>query len=255
MSPAAPSEPSAPALPGHPEILPLGCDALIVRFALVADPAANAAAQVLARALEAAPPGGVVEVVPSLASVMVRFDPERAPRAQVVAALEEVLAGRDWSTVALPPARRRWRIPAAFGGGHGPDLEAVADAIGLTPAQAVAEFCASRLRVLAIGFAPGQPYLGLLPQRWDLPRLPALTPRVPAGALVVAVRQVVLFANPSPTGWRQVGRCAFRPFRPEAEAPFPLRAGDEVMFEPVSGQEFDRLRAAGQDGARLEELA
>lgn len=237
-----------------PRILPLGMDALIVRFSLTPDPGANAAAQVFARRLEEAPPPGVEEVVPSLASVMVRFDPRAATRAGLSRALKELLEGRDWHQVTPPPATRRWVIPAAFGGRFGPQLADAARAAGLSEAQARADLAGTRLRVLAIGFAPGQPYLGLLPEPWDFPRLGALTPQVPAGALVVALRQVVLFANPSATGWRHVGQTAFRPFRPETAEPFPLRVGDEVRFEPVPETEFAALLENGRDTARLERL-
>ncbi len=241
--------------PSGPEILPLGPDALLVRFSLTSTPAANAAAQVLARLLEEAPPAGVAEIVPSLASVMVRFDPERTRRAALNQGLATLLAGRDWHALRPPPARRRWRIPAAFGGAHGPQLAEAARLAGLNQSQALRDLAATRLRVLAIGFAPGQPYLGFLPPAWDFPRLDRLTPQVPAGALVVALRQVVAFNNPSTTGWRQVGRTAFRSFRPEAADPFPLRVGDEVVFEPVPEGEFAALLTHGRDAARLERLA
>ena len=250
--PASPRpESAAPALPA---LLPLGADALIVRFSLMPDPVANAAARVFARQLEARPVRGVVELVPSLASVMVRFDPQEIGRDRLSAELRRRLDGHDWHRVTPPPARRRWVIPAGFGGAFGPQLQDAAQAAGLSGEAALRVLGEARLRVLAIGFAPGQPYLGLLPEAWNFPRLPELTPEVPAGALVVAVRQVVLFANPSATGWRWVGQTAFRPFRPgEAEA-FPLRVGDEVMFEPVPDGEFADLLKTGRDTARLEHL-
>jgi 5-oxoprolinase (ATP-hydrolysing) subunit B len=50
------------------------------------------------------------------------------------------------------------------------------------------------VRVLAVGFAPGQPYLGPLGEEWNLPRLKALQ-QVPAGALVQAISQFVLFSR------------------------------------------------------------
>lgn len=241
-----------------PAILPLGADALVVRFSLTPDLAANAAAQVFAGEVAAGDTGGITEIVPSLASVMLRFDPERVTRAALSARMSRLLQGRDWRQCALPAPSRRWVIPAAFGGAHGPQLEDAAAAAGISVKQALRELAEARLRVLAIGFAPGQPFLGLLPAHWDFPRLSELTPQVPAGALVAAVRQIVLFANPSATGWRQVGQTTFRPFRPESAEPFPLRAGDEVVFEALDHTAFAALAARGgeaADIARLELLA
>lgn len=229
----------------EPEILPLGPDGLLLRFATVADPQVSAAVQTLLRKSESAPLTGVTEVVPALASIFYRFDANAASRAEVTEHLRALVAGEDWDAVARPAPARIWRIPVAFGGDHGPGLAEAATLAGIDAAEAVRQIEAAELSVLAIGFAPGQPYLGLLPEHWNLPRQEALTPKVGAGALVVAVRQLVLFANPSPTGWRQIGLTAFRPFRPEASEPVPLRTGDVVRFAAVGAGEMDALLAAG----------
>ncbi len=236
-----------------PTLHPLGPDAIIVRFSLMPDPAANAAAQVFARLVEGANIAGVDEIVPSLASVLVRFDPVKTNRIEMTAALDDLLSARDtgWADLALPPPLRRWTIPAAFGDEFGPQMDEAAACVGLPSPKALTELTNARLRVLAIGFAPGQPYLGLLPDAWNIPRQSALTPQVPAGALVVAVRQVVLFANPSATGWRWVGQTAFRPFRPEQTDAFALRIGDEVQFEPVATSEFRAILASDNAGAHV----
>lgn len=236
---------------------PLGPDALLVRFGLTLEACANRAALGFAGALRADPPDGAVEVATALASVLVRFDPDLVARADLADRLGLMLGARDWHDAALPEGRRRWTVPAAFGGDHGPQLEDAAAAAGMDAAEAVRDLCARPLGVLAIGFAPGQPYLGPLGPAWDIPRQTALTPQVPAGALVVAIRQVVLFANASPTGWRQVGRVAFRPARMGTELPFVLRAGDEVRLRPVEPDAFERLLQSGDPdgGATCEDLA
>ena len=112
----------------------------------------------------------------------------------------------------------------------------------------------ARLRVTTIGFAPGQPYLGTLPEAWDIPRSAELA-QVPAAALVVAVRQLVLFANASPTGWRHVGQTGLRLFRPESGTPFVLRPGDEVTFAAVTEADFSRIEEAEDGGAEWEDIA
>ena len=104
-----------------------------------------------------------------------------------------------------------------------------------------------------LGFAPGQPYLGELPPAWDIPRQTGLTPKVPVGALTVAIRQLVLFAVSTPTGWRHIGQTGFRAFRPESDTPFVLNPGDEVIFEPVSRDDHERLSGTGPDGGAKSE--
>lgn len=230
-----------------PRILPHGVDGLVVRFADRLSDDANRAAIGLRTALADDPPLGMVEAASALASVFVRFD----PGATGFDALASDLRHRV--EVGFPDGSsaggRLWTIPAVFGGAKAPGLEAAALAAGLTPEEAIRDLTSTTVRVLAIGFAPGQPYLGELPPAWDIPRLPDLID-VPEGALVLAIRQFVLFANPSPTGWGHVAQTAFRPFRPEEAEPFAFQPGDEVRFRAVSEDELDGFGADG--GATLE---
>ncbi|WP_169739541.1 5-oxoprolinase subunit B family protein [Thioclava pacifica] len=239
-----------------PELLPAGADGVLVRFALSPDPVAMAAAQGFERALEEAPLAGVIEVAPALVSLLLRFDPVQMRRADLIATLRPMAERAAREAGHLPDPIRRWQIPAAFGGENGPELAPIARALGLNETTAVEQISKADLRVLAIGFFPGQPYLGLLPERWNLPRLPELVPSVPAGAVVVAVRQIVLFGAASATGWRQVARAHFRCFDPARTEPMPLRAGDAIRFVPVSAGELAALDTPdGMGGARLEHLA
>ncbi|MFT7028190.1 MAG: KipI family sensor histidine kinase inhibitor [Paracoccaceae bacterium] len=231
---------------------------MLVTFGDTLTEPANRAALACRAGLEAEGWDGVEETSASLTSVYLRFDPLHLSHAALTARLTAYLAGRDWYAAPLPGGRRLWRIPTVYGGEAGPQLADAAALAGMTPDAAIADLSAAQVRVLTIGFAPGQPYLGSLPPAWDLPRQTALTAQVPEGALVVAVRQFVLFASPSPTGWRTVGRTAFRSFRPDSDAPFPLRPGDEVTFSAVTPEEMARIRAEdrnGDGGASMRALA
>lgn len=241
-----------------PVILPIGLDGLIVRFALSSSPRATSAVQRFRDLVAEACLGGVCEVAAALTSVLLRFDPQKTTRTTIAKDLEQLLSQVDLKNSTMPTATRIWHIPVQFGGSAGPQLKEAAAMAGRSEAQAIEDILGADLRVLTIGFAPGQPYIGLLPAHWDIPRQTELTPQVPAGALVVAVRQLVLFANPSVTGWRQIGSCAFRPFLPSRREPFALRQGDALKFSQVSEGEMTRIEADDPDGlggARCEVLA
>ncbi len=235
---------------GSPEILPHGVDGLVVRFAGRLSQDANRSAIALQAALTHDPPAGMDEAASALASVFLRYDPgmtsfaalSDAIRAQLLDGAERPVAG----------SARLWTIPAVFGGDRAPGFAAAAEAAGMTPEAAIADLTANPVDVLAIGFAPGQPYLGELPPAWNIPRLPDLI-EVPEGALVLAIRQFVLFANPSPTGWAHVAQTAFPVFRPDRDDPFAFRPGDRVRFRAVSEAELDDL-AETEDGGALCEV-
>ncbi len=154
-----------------------------------------------------------------------------------------MLQEHDWYQAPLPAGRRLWQVPTVYGGAIAPQLDEAAVAAGLSPTEAIKRLSNTRVRVLTIGFAPGQPYLGPLGPEFNIPRLKELTPMVPEGALVLAISQFVLFSGPTPTGWRHVGQTAFRCFRPEAEQSFALRPGDEMQFLPISRDELEAIRA------------
>jgi inhibitor of KinA len=231
-----------------PMIRDVGLSGVLVTFSDRLSDAANRAALAFRRAIDAEEIPGVVETSTSLTSVFVSYDPCALPLETLRDRLSGLLVGRDWTGAELPGGRRRWRIPAAFGGDDGPQLGEAARLAGLTEEQAIAELTGKPLRVLTIGFAPGMPYLGTLPERWDLPRQEALSDQVPAGAVVAAIRQLTIFTNATPTGWRHLGQSAFRTFRAEDASPFALRPGDEVQLVPVSSDRIAALRASGGPG-------
>ena len=224
-----------------PEILPLGLDAVLVRYATTWSEPANTAAQRLAAALTADPLPGQTEVAPGLGSLLLRFDRLKTTRVAIIGAVRDRLD----PAAAPEDAAQHWRVPACFGGAEGPQLTEAAALAGRSETALISELCATELRVLALGFAPGQPYLGTLPAHWQMPRLPALTPRVAAGTITTALCQIVLFAAPSPTGWRALGRTAFRPFSATAAAPFRLRPGDFLRFTPTSAENIAALTENG----------
>ena len=237
-----------------PAIRTVGVDGMLVSFGDALAEPTNRAALAFRAAFDRQAPGGVEETSTTLASTYIRFDPLHLSHGDLSKSLETLLKTRDWYDAPLPEGRKLWRIPTVFGGTHGPQLAEAAAAAGVSEAGALASLSSSQTRVQAIGFAAGQPYLGALPPEWDIPRQQGLTPKVPEGALVVAIRQFVLFSVSAPTGWRHVGQTAFRCFRPETDTPFALRPGDEAVFAAVSAEEFENMRADPDGGATSEVL-
>lgn len=243
--------------PELPAIRDVGLTGILVTFADRLSEPANRAALAFRTAVEAEAWEGVKETATSLTSVFLRFNPLVLDRDDLTKRLSGLLAEDMWTTAPLPACRTHWTIPLVLGGAHGPQFKKAAGTVGLDPDTVRDEIAGARVRVMTIGFAPGQPYMGELPEHWDIPRLKTLTPRVPWGALAVAVRQLIIFANPTPTGWMHVGQTAFRCFRPDSDAPFALTPGDEVSFRLVTADNLDDIRetdATGDGGATREML-
>lgn len=236
-------------IPFVPKISSVGLNGVLVTFGDRATDAANRAAIAFRSAVDSQHWPEIAESSSTLVSSFFRVDLSVHRFEVLKDRLNGVLAAQDWSDAALPAGRTLWTIPAVFGGDRAPQLDEAAEAAGLTGAQAITDLTSTRLRVLTLGFAPGQPYLGTLGTAWDIPRQVGLTPNVPAGALVAAVRQVCLFAKDTPTGWRHVGQSAFACFRPNGDIPFPLAPGDEIQFQSISTADLQRIEAHNADGS------
>jgi len=232
----------------NPSITYVGVDGLLVRFGETVTEQNNQAALAFHRYVDGLDLQGVLESAPSLIAVYFRIDITEC-LAGVSAGIQAALDTQDW--FALPSSKGRlWTIPCSF---DGPQLAEAAELAGVTQTQAVDQITAARTRVLTLGFAPGQPYLGNLEEHWNIPRMSGIAPNVPAQALVIAVRQLIIFANAAPTGWRHIGQTAFRCFDQDRADPFAFKAGDHVRFRAVARAEIDALASDTFGGARLDE--
>lgn len=240
--------------PIFPMIRTGGVDGLLVTFGDKLSEPANRAALSFRVAVEEAGWDAVEETSSTLVSCFIRFDPLRLSHDVVKAKVEALAKSRNWFDAALPTGRRFWRIPTVYGTELAPQLAQAAAAAGMSEAEAATSLSDARVRVQALGFAPGQPYLGELPKAWNIPRQSQLTDRVPQGALVVAIRQFVLFGVSAPTGWLHVGQTAINLFQPQADEPILLRPGDEVQFIATDAASLNNMRSDPNGGATYETI-
>lgn len=240
--------------PVFPLIRTGGVDGLLVSFGDKLSEPANRAALAFRVAVEAEGWDAIEETSSTLVSCFIRFDPLRLSHSVVKTKVETLAKSRNWFDAVLPTGRRFWRIPTVYGTELAPQLAQAAAAAGMSEAEAAISLSGARVRVQALGFAPGQPYLGELPEAWDIPRQSQLTERVPQGALVVAIRQFVLFGVSAPTGWQHVGQTAINLFQPKADEPILLRPGDEVQFVATDAASLNNMRSDPNGGATYETL-
>ncbi len=216
-----------------PLIVPLGDQALLVRFGTTLSDAANLATIAFAGRLRKQLPAGVTEIDPNLVSVLLKFDPQRISGDALAGELRLLLSSCGDQAIGEPS--RTHRIGISFGGLEGPDLDEVAASLKLTPEAFIAAHNAAPLRVLTTGFAPGFVYIGFHPESLRLPRRSEVRPPVPAGTVLFAAGQTAITATSIPTGWHIIGRTGFRNFDAHATPPTTLCEGDEIVFEAIPG--------------------
>jgi inhibitor of KinA len=224
--------------------LPSGDTALLVEFGDRVDRQLSALVLALDERLAAANLPGVIETVPTLRSLTIHYDPAVTTHEALRARIRPMLAGLEGRSA----HGRSWTIPVCYDPALGPDIDDVAKRAGRA-AKAVAELHASvRYRVYTLGFLPGLPYMGDLPEALHLPRRENPRTAVPPGSVAIATTMTTIYPLESPGGWHLIGRTPVRLFDASREPPVLLAPADDVMFKPISLAEFEGLEALARAG-------
>jgi KipI family sensor histidine kinase inhibitor len=189
----------------------------------------------MALAIQAERMDGLLETVPTYRSLLILYNPLIIS----IKELEKKLKSLEEGLQQIPfPDPKLTRIPVIYGGPLGPDLESVAKYHGISSEEVIRLHCSKPYFIYMIGFMPGFPYMGELPETLVTPRLKTPRLSVPAGSVAIAQKQTGIYSMESPGGWQILGRTPVRLFDPEKEPPSLLQMGDLVQFYPISEKEF-----------------
>lgn len=228
-----------------PRILDLGDRAITIEFGDAIDPALLARVAALDHACARAALPGVIETVPTFRSLTIIFDPLTTTRAELLPALQGLLAGAD-----VPDAttQRSWRLPACYEGDLAPDLADVAQRCGIGADALVELHAGKEYMVYMLGFLPGFPFMGDIEEDLHLPRRSEPRVAVPAGSVAIANGLTAIYPWESPGGWHLLANCPVPLFDATLPAPALLAAGDRVCFTPVDSTEHARIATALRGG-------
>jgi inhibitor of KinA len=223
-----------PVGPAEARVEPFGDAALLVVLGEGVDALVNDRVHRLTFRLDvrAARMPGLGAPVPAYASVLVPFDPSVLDEATIRGVIAEALGAAGEPGAAIDPAPVI-QVPVHYGGAAGPDLAEVAARTRYAEDDVVRLHAGAEYRVFCVGFAPGFPYLGLLPEELALPRRPTPRLRVPAGSVAIAGRQTGIYPSDTPGGWHVIGRTDLAAWDPHRDPPALLAPGARVRFLPV----------------------
>jgi allophanate hydrolase subunit 1 len=223
-----------------PAVRPYGTDALLV------DLPDLAAVRAVDAALRAAPPAGVVDVVPAARTVLVTFGSaaaraagERVVRAAIADPAHTAQAPTDPARAAQAPTDPAPAAPAP--GAPAPDRRPDPDPdpvllpvlTGLSVPEVVRRHLAGRYTVAFGGFMPGFAYLTGLDPVLHVPRRDTPRERVPAGSVAIAGDLAAVYPAATPGGWRLLGTCDTPLFDVDRTPPALLTPGTPVRFVPA----------------------
>jgi inhibitor of KinA len=219
-----------------------GDQGIIIEFGEGISPMIHERVRAMLLSLARQPLPGVLEYVPAYRSITLLYDPLVTTYYQVRAGLVELHRQSGGIVLPIPEVVE---LPVCYGGSLGPDLGFVAASHDLSEEEVIRLHCQPDYLIYMLGFSPGFPFLGGLPERLHTPRLASPRRMVPAGSVGIANGQTGVYPIASPGGWQLIGRTPVDLFDPGRNRPFLCRAGDLLRFRPISEEEYDIL--AGDD--------
>lgn len=189
---------------------------------------------------------GLQDAIPSYNSVTIIYDvyPIRKSGAPDAAAFMRERLKEAWQK-AVPAPRTALpvnRLPVCYEEPYCLDKQEVMQATGLHWEDIVKLHSERVYQVFLLGFLPGFPYMGVLPDVLKVARKETPRQQVPAGSVGIAAGQTGIYPVSSPGGWCILGCTPVPMFDPSQEHPTYFAAGDQVQFYPVSAEEFRMIK-------------
>jgi KipI family sensor histidine kinase inhibitor len=214
----------------------MGDRGLLLEFGDEISPKVNEKVRRMALAIQAERIEGIVETVPTYRSLLILYNPLILPIEDLKKRLESIEEKLQLLPLSKP---KLTRIPAVYGGSYGPDIDYVAEYHRISSEEVIRLHCSKPYLIYMIGFMPGFPYMGELPQELAIPRLKTPRLSVPTGSVAIAQKQTGIYPMESPGGWQIIGRTPVKLFDPQKKPPSSLQMGDFVQFYQISEKEFE----------------
>jgi inhibitor of KinA len=198
--------------------------------------------------LQRQPFAGLVETVPAYCTLTVVYDAaiikKNCTHGETAAAktrryLELLLAENE---TAKSLSGNLVKIPVCYAAQFALDMEVMCTAKNRSSQQIIELHTAAPFHVYMIGFMPGFPYMGVVPDELQMPRLPVPRTQVPAGSVGIADGQTGIYPFASPGGWNIIGQTPVKLFDAQRLQPCLLQAGDNVQFYAIDADEFYHLK-------------
>jgi inhibitor of KinA len=227
------------------QLIPSGDTSIVVEFGDRIDRDVNRRVLNATTVLKSANIKGIIEVVPTYRSLMVHYDPLKVSSKLLEDLLPPLLEIDDSYEIQA----RRWHIPVCYEHELAPDLEYVARSAGMSTGDVARLHSSKSYHVYMIGFLPGFPYMGDLPEELRLPRRDTPRVNVPMGSVAIAMAMTAVYPVESPGGWHLIGTTPIQMFDSTATNPALFSAGDQVQFMEISNADFLAMESEVASGS------
>ncbi|MFP7492907.1 5-oxoprolinase subunit PxpB [Terribacillus saccharophilus] len=218
---------------------PLGDTGMQLVFGQTISEETNQKIRLFADVLKAGRIEGIIEWVPAYTTISIFYRPDKIGYNALQQKLEDLYENIQGG--AADAASLVYEIPTYYGGETGPDLDFVADHNGLSVDEVIRIHSSQEYLIYMMGFVPGFPYLGGMPEEIATPRRSDPRPKIPAGSVGIAGSQTGMYPLETPGGWQIIGQTPVKLYDPGREQPILLTSGHYVKFVPISKERYDDI--------------
>ena len=221
------------------KFFPAGDHAMVVEFGSIIAENINQKVHALAGWIEEKQIEGVVELLPTVRSLMIYYDCHVVSFEQLKRKVSEF---DDTKVSAGAEKKKITKVPCCYGARFGSDLHDMEKILGTDKDEIIRIHSSVCYKIYMLGFLPGFVYLGGLDKRIEVPRLSSPRVKINPGSVGIGGNQTGVYPVASPGGWRLIGGTPLDFYDPDREKPILCNAGEYIRFVPIHIDEYYDIR-------------